>query len=267
MFWQYVKSIISDEAVGEDAVVNSIRLPLGRIEVADEDLQKQKKRTAARRPPEPLGGGRAHDDLDTAPIPRNGAVSSLPPTAQKFLHAARRLLYEGGFDALRLEAIAKEAGENRALIRYYFGGKDGLIAALVDMFTHDATVSLVNRCEALPKGEERVHVYLDNARSIVEDRDSFQTFYDVLPHAARDSELRTRIADLYEWYREINERCLGVHPDVQGYKRLSALAMIVLAAVDGLAVQVLLDPDLDVKPCFKVLESIVANEVQSTSEI
>ena len=231
--------------------------------MADQDRQRTKKRTAAQRSP---GRRAAQENQDTLPIPRNGAVSSLPPTAQKFLRAARNLLYEGGFDALRLEAIAKEAGENRALIRYYFGGKDGLIAALVDMLTHDATVSLVGRCEALPKGDERVHAYLDNIRGIVEDRDSFQTFYDVLPHASRDEQLRARIADLYVWYREINERCLGVNREAKDYRRLSALAMIVLAAVDGLAVQVLLQPDLDVKAAFSLLESIVAEEVEFTGE-
>lgn len=233
--------------------------------MADESLGKprsgnQKKRSAARLP-------RSHPSAsqeEGVPIPRNGAVSSMPPTAQKFLRAARHRLYEGGFDALRLEAIANEAGENRALIRYYFGGKDGLIAALVDMLTHDATVSLVERCEALPKGDERVHVYLDTVRGLVEDRDSFLTFYDVLPHAARDPELRRRIADLYTWYRDINERCLGVNRDSKDYKRLSALAMIVLAAVDGLAVQVLLEPDLDVRGAFSLLESIVAEEVEFT---
>lgn len=231
--------------------------------MTDEDVVRQKKRTQSKRAQEAAGNMAAPAPL---PIPRNDTVSSLPPTAQKFLKAARKLLYEGGYDALRLEAIANEAGENRALIRYYFGGKDGLIAALVDMLTHDATVSLVKRCEALPKGDERVHAYLDNVRGLVEDRDSFLTFYDVLPHAVRDPDLRRRIADLYTWYREINERCLGVNRESKDYKRLSALAMIVLAAVDGLALQVLLEPDLDVKTAFTLLESIVAEEVEFTAE-
>ena len=231
--------------------------------MAEEDLSEKSgygKDSGGPREPAPVGSDEA------AVIPRNGTVSILPPTAQKFLLAARHLLYEGGFDALRLEAIAKEAGENRALIRYYFGGKDGLISALVDMLTHDATVSLVNRCEALPKGDERVHAYLDDARGLVEDRDSFLIFYDVLPHAVRDPELRERIADLYDWYRQVNERCLGVDPESADYKRLSALAMVVLAAVDGLAVQVLLDPGLDIRPAFSLLESIVAEEVEFTEE-
>ncbi len=199
-------------------------------------------------------------------IPRGEGISSLPPTAQKFLRAARRLLHQGGFDALRLEAIANEAGENRALIRYYFGGKDGLVAALVDTLTHDATIELVSRCEELPRGDERVHVYLEQVRHLVEDSESFLTFYDVLPHGIRDPELRSRIADLYTWYREINKRCLGLQGSSRDEKRLSALAMIVLATVDGLALQCLLDPGLDVKPAFQLLESIVDEEVSYTAE-
>lgn len=210
---------------------------------------------------------RTKKPIPTEPvIPRGEGISSLPPTAQKFLRAARRLLREGGFDALRLEAIANEAGENRALIRYYFGGKDGLVAALVDTLTHDATLELVSRCEELPQGDERVHVYLEQVRHLVEDSDSYLTFYDVLPHGIRDPELRSRIADLYTWYREINKRCLGLQRSLRDDKRLSALAMIVLATVDGLALQCLLDPSLDVKPAFQLLESIVDEEISFSSE-
>lgn len=220
-----------------------------------------------------VDAGKVSPDAGAEPvIPRAQDISELPPTAQKFLLASRRLLQDGGFDALRLEAIANEAGENRALIRYYFGGKDGLIAALVDMLTHDSTVELVERCEELPQGDERIHVYLDRVRRLVEDSESFLTLYDILPHAVRDDGLRERIADLYKWYREINERCLGVQRAAQEkrsakeHRRMSALAMIVLATVDGLALQCLLEPELDVKPAFEVLESILDEEISFSSE-
>ena len=48
------------------------------------------------------------------------------PGAQALVDAARRLLARGGYDALRLEAIAAESGQNKAMIRYWFGDKAGL---------------------------------------------------------------------------------------------------------------------------------------------
>ena len=50
-----------------------------------------------------------------------GAERQLPPTAQRLLDAAHRLLVRSGYNSLSVEAIGREAGENKALIRYYFG--------------------------------------------------------------------------------------------------------------------------------------------------
>ena len=66
-----------------------------------------------------------------------GAGPGLPPTAQRLLEAARRLLARSGYNSLSVEAIGREAGENKALIRYYFGSKNGLIIALVDWLVSD----------------------------------------------------------------------------------------------------------------------------------
>ena len=65
-------------------------------------------------------------------------MEALPRTAQRILAAARRLLVRDGFTALTLSAIADEAQESKASIGYHFGNKDGLVAALVDSLTHDA---------------------------------------------------------------------------------------------------------------------------------
>jgi AcrR family transcriptional regulator len=190
-------------------------------------------------------------------IPRDEFLSALPETARNLLEATRRLFIAGGFGALRLEAIAKESGENKAMIRYYFGGKDGLIQALMDSMIHDVSIALARRAERLPIGEERIHVYLEGARHIAEDPDQRLSLFDVLPRAMREEKFRSRLADLYKWWREINERCLGVDKDSDNYEFLSALAMLVLGAVDGLAIQAAIDPDVDIGPAFDVLESIV----------
>ena len=193
------------------------------------------------------------------PLSRAEYLSSLPDVKRNLLEAARRLFVQGGFPALKLDAIAGEAGENKAMIRYYFGDKDGLVSAVVESLIHDASIALVVRAEALPPGDERVHVYLQGAREIAEDAEQRTSLFDVLPEALREEKFRTQLADLYQWYREINERCLGVKTDMPNYQRLSALAMLVLAATDGLAIQASLDPEhVDIGPAFELLELVVA---------
>lgn len=184
----------------------------------------------------------------------------LPPGALALLEAAKRLLMDRGFDALRLEAIAREAGVNKAMIRYYFGDKAGLVAALVDLLLHDATEALVTSAEALPRGDARVHSHVVGTRRMME-APEFMAFFDVVPHALRDQELRERIADLYVWYREMNIRCLGgddSSPTSNGSGSMSrgaALAALFVAAIDGLAIQAALAPKgFDLGACLEVLE-------------
>ncbi len=45
---------------------------------------------------------------------------------EKILLAAKGEFAEKGFNGTRLDAVAKRAGVNKALIHYYFGGKEGL---------------------------------------------------------------------------------------------------------------------------------------------
>lgn len=200
------------------------------------------------------------------PVPtlsvRRPVVSSprdLPPGALALLEAAKRLLMDRGFDALRLEAIAHEAGVNKAMIRYYFGDKAGLVAALVDLLLHDSTEALVASAETLPRGDARVHSHVVGTRRMME-APEFMAFFDVVPHALRDEELRERIADLYVWYREMNIRCLGGDPSStpggsEGMSRGAALAALFVAAIDGLAIQAALAPKgFDLGACLEALE-------------
>ena len=53
-------------------------------------------------------------------------------TARGLLAAAMRLLARDGFTALGTNAVAAEAGCDKKLIYRYFGGMDGLVAALAD---------------------------------------------------------------------------------------------------------------------------------------
>lgn len=52
---------------------------------------------------------------------------------QQILDAALDVFYEAGFDGARMDAIAKRAGVNQALIYYYFDSKEGLFKELLTL--------------------------------------------------------------------------------------------------------------------------------------
>jgi AcrR family transcriptional regulator len=64
---------------------------------------------------------------------RTGRRSGSPDTRTEILEAARRVFSEMGFDRATIRGIAKEAGVDGALIHHYFGTKDELFAASIDL--------------------------------------------------------------------------------------------------------------------------------------
>jgi AcrR family transcriptional regulator len=176
------------------------------------------------------------------PLLLEDPMESLAPTAQRILAAAQRLLASGGFEALKLSAIAREAGESKASIGYHFGNKSGLVTALVDALSHDANRGLIGETASLPPGAARFRALVDGETRIIDDAEAFGSFFEVLPHALRDPDLRERVAALYDGYRETVLRCLDAE-DEHERARLRPFAMLMIAIVDGLAVQHGLDPD------------------------
>lgn len=200
-------------------------------------------------------------------------LRGLSPAAQRLVAAARRVLARDGFDGLTVEAVAAESGEYRDSIRYYFGSKAGLVAAVVDSLTHDQSLEAMRKTRELAPGESRIGVLVEGDRHMAEDTAAFRDFYEILPHALKDEDLRSKVAELYEWYRGLYVRGLtadepggsgaapgdaGLGRDASGGRRAPAVAApragvslddlqrfaaLMTAVTDGLALQKALDPN------------------------
>jgi AcrR family transcriptional regulator len=181
----------------------------------------------------------------------------LPPVARTILDATRRLLSVGGYEALTLSAIAEAADEPKASIGYYFGSKDGLVVALVDALTHEANRALLDATEALPMGAQRLHALIDGEGRIADDVESFRSFFAILPYALRDERLRERVGGLYEGYRETVLRCVAAAGEDELHRTMLPFAMLMIAIVDGLAIQHGLDPEgIDVRTAVELWERL-----------
>ncbi|HTX68488.1 MAG TPA: TetR/AcrR family transcriptional regulator [Thermoleophilia bacterium] len=195
--------------------------------------------------------------MDEQQLAREDPTAQLSPTARKLVAAARRLLARGGYEALTVEAVAAEAGAYRDSVRYYFGSKAAFIAAVVDSLSHDQSLSAVAETKTARGGDERVHGLLAGDRRLVDDRAAFRDFFAILPHVVLDDELRERVAELYEWYRDQYVEGLGDSTAVDE-QHLRAFASLMVAMTDGLAVQALLDPEgVQLEPLFELWERML----------
>ena len=198
-------------------------------------------------------------------VPFENPLSTLPETAQKILAAASRLLAERGYAAVTLENVAAEAGVNKASIRYNFGNKAGLVAAVVDALIHDECLRLAadaaDRQRAGPPARR-------HGRHRRHDRQcrSFRGFFDILPHAFRDDDLRERMFELYRWWYQQNLEWLGLAADTVDGKQhelLTGLAELIAAIPDGLSIQAGLDPEhFDLRRPLAALELLLRNSME-----
>jgi AcrR family transcriptional regulator len=192
-------------------------------------------------------------------------AEDLSPTAQRLLAAARRVLARDGFTGLTLEAITSEAGENKAAVRYHFGGKDALIAALVEWLDHDDSVRLVSQLQEERDPEARLDLLLELQRQGCTSHEENQLFFDLLPHVLRDPDLRERLAGLYRWYRELDGWVLSPEDEArrEEVRRLAALA---IAVGDGLTIQCSADRSFDVDGVYELWERLFRVALDRLSE-
>lgn len=194
-------------------------------------------------------------------VPFDDPLSTLPETARKILDAATRLLAERGYEALTLENVAAAAGVNKASIRYNFGNKAGLISAVADALIHDECLRLSASVGEAPE-EERLHVAMEGMRGMIIGADSFRGFFDILPHAFREPELRSRMFALYRWWYVENLKWLGLDgpPGGPRHELLQGLAELIAAIPDGLSIQAGLDPEgFDLARPLAALELLLRN--------
>ena len=184
-------------------------------------------------------------------------IDSLPPVARNILRAAMRIIERDGFKALTYEAIGAESGEYKDSVRYYFGGKDGLIQAVFDATSHDETLRVRAEGCQHPPGSARIHSFITASRTLSASPGNM-VMWELLPHVLRNDHLRQRVADLYELYRSHYLEVFGAGGDSGRQALVRHYATLAIAMLDGLAMQKAIDPErVDLDELFALWADIV----------
>ena len=187
-------------------------------------------------------------------------IAGLSPTALHIVDVARGLLLEKGYDAVTLEAVAREANVDPSTLRRQFVSKAGLLHAVFDRMQAEPWEALVERVRSIPDPQQRLHAYISGLGALVEGGQSAVGISEVLARGLRDPVLRGKIAADYDIARdgtlELGE--LDAGQDAELGRRQHALASLIVAAIDGLSLQVAADPDgVDQDLVFAMLADMV----------
>lgn len=190
-------------------------------------------------------------------------LSELAPPARRILKAARKVIVKEGYGALSLQTVADEAGELKSTIAYYFGDKAGLVTSLVESLIHDTNVNAVNVLGSVPEGPERVRELLKVQRQIAGAQDYWRLLFGLLPEIRKDKKLRARFAELLHWYYEIVQKSLGIWDESDESEESKLVASLVLAVLEGFALQAELAPDdYDLDARFALWETILTPYIE-----
>jgi AcrR family transcriptional regulator len=85
------------------------------------------------------------DARTAAPLEGGGRRRDREATSQALLAAGLQVFAERGYDAATTREVAQAAGVNEQLIQRYFGGKEGLLVAIIERFGEEE-----RRCCAMP---------------------------------------------------------------------------------------------------------------------
>jgi len=188
-------------------------------------------------------------------------ITDLPPKAQEIIRAARRIVEREGFAKLSFEAIAAEAGVYTSAIRYYFGSKSGLVEALVDVATHDASLAVYERSRSESSRQMRVR------RAVLESigltrPGVYRTTWEMLPHILRSKPLRSRVARLYDLHRRHYDEVFAGAGGELSPETVRSYASLLIAVLDGIAMQKALDPTgVDTDAIFALWADIVTGSL------
>ena len=203
------------------------------------------------------------------PPPRAIRAAARPPSASRgrqqrgvrteeaILQATLRLLATRGVHGTSLDVLAEEVGVSKSSILWHFGSKEELLLRVAERVFEEIARGPAREILALSTLEERSaamwRFYTDTVRRRPELRRV--VLYLIFETAEGRPELRARLRDLYRATRELfAEGLRGVVADADQRRRLAAISV---AALDGLFLQWLLDPEqLDLEALHREMRAL-----------
>ena len=169
-------------------------------------------------------------------------------TRARLIAAAADLFASKGFHAVSAEAVADAADRTTGALYSHFGGKDGLLLALVEMWLDESAQRIQSSVEAATDLDGRLlSLWRDSTAPHEDHGDSWLLLeFELWLHAARDAAFAGELADRYQDRRSSLTVPLKAWAADEGIGRLTdpdRTASLVIALLLGAAMQHRLDPN------------------------
>src|SRR5215831_9079233 len=164
-------------------------------------------------------------------------------TEEAILQVTMRLLATRGIHGTSLDLLAEEVGVAKSSILWHFGSKEELLLRVAERVYDEVARGPVQKILALPTFEERADASWKFFSETLRQKPELRRviLYLIFESVEGRPELRARLQQLYRGIRDMYETGLrSVVPEAAQRQRL---AVISVAALDGIFLQWLLDPE------------------------
>ena len=169
--------------------------------------------------------------------------------AGRIVDAMRASVAARGIAGATFERVAAEAGVSRGLLHYYFGTKERLLVEVVRRDSEIRVARLDAPLAAAGTAEEVLDVLVSNLLDLIENEPGFFVLlYELFTAGRRNPDIQREVAELFRKTRGHVAEALE-QKDGEGVLSLrygaEPTVAYLFAIADGLAVQVISDPERD----------------------
>ena len=178
----------------------------------------------------------------------------MSPTARcrEILEVARQVFSSGEYSAVTVREIAVRANVNSALVYYYFGSKERLVAAVIDNATTQAFELYDRRVAGIGDPKRALEEWFKvNAEFFGPLRQMARILIHYQGSTSRHSMIDAKVRTLYRRERHILRKCIrsGVELGIFKRRNPSIAAEFVSAHLDGICLVSIIRPWTDM-PTF-----------------
>jgi AcrR family transcriptional regulator len=176
---------------------------------------------------------------NAAPQPRPGPGRPSSGARERILEAAFEVLKADGYSGMTTAKVAARSGQNKALIQYHFGSKQGLVAAVAREVSTAITEELVQGIGEPRDVRGLARGVIDGLTAInARDVGLARLYFDLASWSSVEPEVGSIMAEMKARYRStLREQLARVSDGPRSSDDAEAAAVYMIACLEGLALE------------------------------
>ena len=175
---------------------------------------------------------------ETAAAPRRGRGRPASDAPERILDAAYAVLRRDGYAGLTTAKVAAASGQNKALISYYYGSKQGLVTAVARRVSEALTAEVLGGLGEPRRARELVQGLADGVwRAMDRDEGLQRVYFDLASQSAVDPAVGEIMREMKQGYREILRGLLRGLDERPAAGELEGIVVFLIAGLEGLALE------------------------------